>query len=202
MTLNFGPRAYIIFNGPPKSGKDTVGNACHKLLMNEGVNCVKEKFAKPLKDAVAAFLSLTDEEREYFFENPKAKDTPSERFFGSTPRQMLISFSEDWAKKYGKDVFGKLMLERTKNLARDVVVITDCGFREELIPILTKTYSGFYLIRLKREGTSFEGDSRSYMQPIYDEESGLSLTYDVTNDKDAFEVAREVLELTRLLKKV
>lgn len=175
---------FIILNGPPKSGKDTIGQQLH-FQLRPNYLVVKRKLAEPIKRAVAAFLGLTAAEADHYFENPVVKDAPSKRFFETTPRQVLISFSEDWVKpNYGKCAFGEIMLERMKD-HNGVVVITDCGFMEE-ISVFDPTET--VVVRLHRDGCSFQNDSRSYIYP-----EGF-LSFDIDNDREPEYVAEEILQ--------
>jgi hypothetical protein len=175
---------YIILNGAPKSGKDTIGQALH-FQLRPHYQVIRRKLAEPIKRAVGAFLGLTTVEADHYFENPVVKDHPSKRFFGTTPRQVLISFSEDWVKpNYGKQAFGEIMLERTKDL-EGVVVITDCGFTEE-IEVFDPTEA--VVVRLHRDGCSFQNDSRSLVYPKD------FLSFDVYNDREPEYVAEEIIQ--------
>lgn len=177
---------YIVLNGPAKSGKDTIGQALHALLVMNGYKSIREKFAAPLKDGVAAFLGLTQAERLNYFEHPYIKDMKIKRFMGKTPRQMLISFSEDWVKpQFGKECFGELLRQRTASM-QGYVVVTDCGFDDELEPF-DKT--DIAVIRLQRQGCTFEGDSRKYI--IRDD----VFSTDIVNNDDPNVVAKNILNL-------
>jgi hypothetical protein len=178
---------FICLNGPKKSGKDTIGNALYAELVWQGIPTVRDKFAAPMKAAIASFLSLDEQLSLHYFENQEVKDVPSRYFLGMSPRQMLISFSENWVKpSFGKETFGNLMVHRHEDKDRGVVIITDCGFNEELEPF-DKT--DIAVIRLKRYGTNFDGDSRGYI----DRDDVLCL--DVANeDEEPQEVARDILK--------
>lgn len=175
---------YIILNGPKKSGKDTIGQALHAKLTMRGIKSRKDKFAAPLKKAVGAFFELDEDMAKHYFEHPEAKDYPSHIFKGLTPRQALISFSEDWAKpKFGRDIFGHLLLMRNDG-DDGCVVITDCGFSEELDP-LDKT--DVAVVRLHRHNTNFNGDSRGYIH------RDDILCFDVRNEYEPDFVAGAIL---------
>jgi len=178
---------FIVLNGPKKSGKDTIGNALYSELVWRGIPAVRDKFAAPMKAAVAAFLGLDEKLALHYFENQDIKDTPSKYFLGVTPRSMLISFSEDWVKpNFDKETFGELMLHRHEDKDRGVVVITDCGFNEELEPF---DKSEIAVIRLKRYGTNFDGDSRGYI------DRDDILCFNVINeDSSPQDLARDILK--------
>lgn len=176
---------FIVLNGPPKSGKDTIGQALYAELTFRGVKVKREKFASPIKDAVAAFLGLTEVERTMYFENPEVKDHPSRVFFNKTPRQVLISFSEDWVKqKFGAEAFGYLLKLRTEDLPDDYIVVTDCGFDVELNPF---DVTDIAVVRLHRDGCSYKNDSRGYItrDDIF--------SFDVKNNNEPEHIAQAIL---------
>jgi hypothetical protein len=180
---------YVILNGPPKSGKDTIGQALHAQLTFAGIKVHRDKFAKPIKDAVAAFIGLEHDMRQLYFENPSVKDASSKYFFGKTPREVLISFSEDWVKKqFGEQAFGELLKLRTEELGEDVVIITDCGFNHELEPF---DVTDLVVIRLHREGCDYSRDSRSYItrEDIF--------VFDIDNNEEPDYVAAKVINKLR-----
>lgn len=149
----------LFLNGPPRSGKDTVGN----YLRTHFAGCEVAKFAGELKDAVHRAYNLnvpTDH-----FET--RKDQPCEEFLGATPRAVYIAFSERFMKPlYGQGVFGRMLVQTLQGMERAgvrLVAVTDSGFREEADEVL-KVFSEALLVRLHRTGTTFQGDSRSYIQ--------------------------------------
>lgn len=151
----------IVLNGPPSSGKDIL---CHCL--SQYVNTYSYKFISPAEEVIQTLFRISD--ADWFFLREQDKDTPSELLYGKSLRQVFISFSEEYMKPtFGKDVFAKLAKQRLSERIGDdgLIVISDCGFIEEIIPIAElSTYN--LLVRLSREGTSFEaiGDSRGYIQ--------------------------------------
>lgn len=151
---------YILLNGPAGVGKDTLGGMLQEQLAKRGIKAIEDKFAMPLKRGVAAFMGLSDAEYRYYFETPE-KNEPQRRFYGQTPRQALINFSEQYAKMtFGNRVFAKLCLDRNRD--NDVVIITDCGFTAEAEEVIAKA-DKVLLVRLEREGLGFAGDSREYV---------------------------------------
>lgn len=154
----------IFFNGPPRVGKDTLVTG----LLNKFPTARNIKFSTPLKSALPVFFGLTENQISKLEED---KDTPRDYFLGKSWRTVQISLSEDWAKPvYGKRVFGNI----TKNIIENdsysnIFLISDSGFQEEagaLIDHFGK--ENCLLIRLSREGTNFDNDSRSYWENIFD----------------------------------
>lgn len=156
----------ILLNGPAGSGKDSIG----KEILNQGLTYSKiRKFAEPLKRAVSAFFNLTPAEYDFYFETYEGKNTRSYRFFGLTPREWLIKFSEDYAKvNGGKDVFGVLLadeIEKDFKEGYETIIVTDSGFQDEALALLRK-FDGkadVLIVRLHRNGYTFAGDSRGYI---------------------------------------
>ena len=67
---------------------------------------------------------------------------------------------------FGKDIFGKVLVNRlcTPEPLPAIAVISDTGFEAECKPIIEyATPERCVLIQLQREGCTFEGDSRSYI---------------------------------------
>lgn len=163
----------IFLNGPPGVGKDTFGLlVCaairqaiydHKLATT---NVSIHKFAAPLKNAIAELMQLPElpDSQEY-------KNTPQNDFFGNTPREALIALSEGFAKPmFGKDVFGYLAVRAihnrtSKNTEHQIAIFTDSGFVEET-SLVARLSNEAVLLRLHREGVSFESDSRSYIRDL------------------------------------
>lgn len=155
----------IFFNGPPKSGKDTIVNE----LLKRYSNTVNIKFSNPLKTALPVFFGLTDKQIEYLEKN---KETPSDLLLGKSWREVQILLSENWAKPiFGSRVFGNITLNIIKNSNNQLFLISDSGFQEEAGSLIE--YFGqdnCLLLRVAREGTSFNNDSRSYWKNIYEVE--------------------------------
>lgn len=85
-----------------------------------------------------------------------------------TYREMLIHVSEDVLKPlFGQDVFGKAAVKYLKSRTEDLtdpVVISDCGFVDEMFPIINFFgKENCHVIKVKRPGYNFGGDSRSYV---------------------------------------
>ena len=168
----------IFVNGPPRSGKDTVG----KYLIDEGWN--PDKFAYPIRAMLRGF-GVTGVEFD------RIKDDSEEEFMGMSWRQVAISFSEDWAKrKFGDGIFGQLCANRCITDYNDInartFVLTDCGFREELFVCdgALRTWCRLegikyesMLLRVHRPGYSYLNDSRSRVDAL----SGM-IEAEITND--------------------
>ena len=150
----------ILFNGPPGAGKDTVA----ELLAFKYSGKV-EKFAAPIKENCRNIYGLTQEQWNQVDGSQEAKAQPHEFFFGQTCRQVQINFSELFLKPtHDKFIFGNLLARRLKQAYNNLFFISDSGFAEEAMFLETEFGSeNIFLIRLHREGHTYDGDSRSYV---------------------------------------
>lgn len=136
----------ILLNGPPRSGKDTIGEMLVKHLPVPSIDLMK--FADPIRWFLRETFGV-DIERD-------GKDQPHPKLHGKTPRQAAIQYSEGFCKPlFGVGYFGEVA---KRMLRRDVTVFTDSGFRHEAevlpVPCLQ--------VLIYRNGHNFVGDSRSY----------------------------------------
>jgi hypothetical protein len=152
-------------NAPPSAGKDIAADwivskykAQHLRFKDQLYRVAAQIAGIPL----TRMVTLASD-REY-------KEKPA-RFFRVggkfvSPRQWLIHCSENIVKPLlGKDFFGKSL---ANSIEKDLVVVSDGGFPEELVPVLTAGHE-VYVLRIVREGYTFEGDSRNYFAicPLY-----------------------------------
>src|ERR1035437_4701349 len=151
----------FLLNGPPSSGKDSIG----KYITDINKTFTVDKLAYPLKQACKVMFSLSDEEFLEYDTNVKLKVTPQERFYGVSWRQVNIDLSEKYIKhQYDSAFFGKSLASRIKNSSKERFLITDSGFMEEVAPLVaTFGVDNVFLIQLHRDGYTFVGDSRSYL---------------------------------------
>lgn len=145
----------ILLNGPPRSGKDTAGRILHGVL-----GYPLHKFTEPMDRALPSFFGIIPERWAYLREHAKDKSCPE--LGGRLPREVLISFSETWAKPlFGRDIFGQLM---RRTLQGQPAILTDCGFRRE-VECVVPDYppEEVLLLRTQRPGCTFSKDSRAYI---------------------------------------
>ncbi len=167
----------IALNGPPQSGKDTVAQKMYNAIVDINVNkrMTIAKFSDPLKLGVHAAFGIVNEfaevQGEDWFED--RKDTPLDEFFGMSPREAYIWFSEEVMKpRFGKFIFGQLMAKRLSHMLditeediHPLIIIADSGFTEEL-EFLEEVVGANHIMRIRliRRGHSFENDSRSWFE--------------------------------------
>lgn len=84
--------------------------------------------------------------------------------FQVSPRQYLIHVSENLVKPLlGPSYFGETLRKRIESSDFTNYFISDSGFLEESRAILGMPDVEVNLIKISRPGTSFEGDSRTYL---------------------------------------
>lgn len=161
----------IITNGPPRSGKDTLCN-----LILEGItdhDLIPLSYKKTLYVGVARRYGLSVEAVFKMNADTLIKDEPSPLFDGKSVRQALIYESEEIIKKkYGEQGVAiqtfKLLEEQygKERLKNAVLYCSDGGFNSELdaaYDFFRISVEDVYIIRMLREGCSFEGDSREFL---------------------------------------
>jgi hypothetical protein len=154
----------IFINGPPRAGKDTVGN----YLFTAG-GYMPIKFAQIVKEKCHASLGLVDGDGQSFkfdiFET--VKDIVLDDFMGVTPRQAYQYFSERYMKPlYGPSIFGELLLKKIKEDYKDhyAFCVTDSGFYDEAEPLVEEAGpKNCLLLRIHRKNKHFINDTRSYI---------------------------------------
>lgn len=160
----------ILFNGPPRCGKDTAA----KFLRDNWDSLdlsdtpILRRMSHPHKEMFAKMVDAAIDDDgivEWWEEN---KDQASALLNRRSYRQWQIDFSESFMKPlYGEDIFGKLFANYAANQSPSTTfLVPDCGFEIEADAIsrfLPK--ATMHLVRIHRPGTSFAGDSRSYINP-------------------------------------
>ena len=146
----------IFLNGPPRSGKDFAA----KVLGGRHL-----KISRALKEMTHSCLGIIDglnrPVAHDFFE--KVKDEKVTAFGQRTPREAYIQMSEGFLKPlYGEGILGRLLLPQLH--ADCLFVISDSGFRAEAEEIVRHVGAEHcLLVRIHRDGYTFDGDSRGYI---------------------------------------
>lgn len=190
----------IVFaiNGPPSAGKSTLA---HAIVDAVGELGCEEKMAFPIDWGVKNALSIDDDMWTYLRE--EGKEGPI--MLGSegdvpTVRQVLINFSEDFLKPtFGPDIFGRLaadrIMNRIYNCNQPVIAISDCGFQAEFDHVarfLNEAGIRLVLVRCLRDGYTFAGDSREYVEP-FDRENGFVVWENDSSPKSLLTVTEHLL---------
>jgi len=151
-----------LLNGPPGSGKDTVGRIMQEILPK----CEITKFAEPLDQIAQACLpELTVDE---FKEWREAKKEDPLLNYQTTMRKLLIGISEDLIKPhFGKDYFGQVAAMDVRMMTLDEgsedevenLIFTDSGFQNEFDAFINgleniKSLFNIHLIQVHRQRQS------------------------------------------------
>lgn len=156
----------VLLNGPAGSGKDTIGHSLvNKIKKSEVV-----KFATPLKTtAMHLYCNGSSKLFNQFDHDQEKKNEKHSQFLGMSCRDVQIAISEQYMKPvHGQNVFGKILsstIDYKNNNGVEVFFVTDSGFRPEAEELVKEFGAqNVILINLIREGHTFEGDSRDYIE--------------------------------------
>lgn len=180
----------ILFNGPPRSGKDTYANELLKYIPNAKIF----HLAQILKDITHAALGLNNIPYNFFEEN---KDLPNITLYGKTPRECYIQMSEHFLKPlFGESYFIKKAIQYINDSDNLFWIIPDCGFDIEVENLSTcLNFKCFYII-LDRDGKNFTNDSRKYvdLKLINAEKDGYLFKFIKENmiEKNGYDIYCEV----------
>jgi hypothetical protein len=148
----------VAFNGPPRTGKDTLANLLKLHLMsNYETAGIRVQLSLPMREAAFAMAGLGEYDEETY-EKLKDEVLP---ITGATLRQLMIDLSEEHVKpKYGKQFWVKSAMARIPE-GVEVAIVSDLGFWEEL-DFLQKTYGArnVVVVNTHREGKGWGSDSR------------------------------------------
>lgn len=205
--MNDKPIKIILLNGPPASGKDLIARSLLELYEDSVHMEVKDRLFKISKSITGIHSDTWDSRyniRQYK-EMPWDK-LPIDESTGEhhSQRSWLGYLSEDIIKpNLGDDYFGKFAADSilrdatlmdTFDISRSFYVFSDSGFEGEADCILDIPNSEVYLIRLFREGCSFEADTRSYLSGS----DRYKSVYSVDNNGTIAEVIEKISILTDL----
>jgi hypothetical protein len=154
----------VILNGPPNVGKDTLAFMLEdygfkKMAFKDQLYIdTSMRYQVPLETLINRASDRVFKELPWLLlEHPETQQILS-------PRQALIETSENYIKpKYGKDYFGQAAVRACRRKHAVLAVFSDGGFPEEIKP-LQEAYLNTVIIRLHRQGLSFAGDSRSWLE--------------------------------------
>lgn len=155
----------ILLNGPAGSGKDTLA----AMLMGLGHVQQVMQFKEPMFDIamLASGINPTSWWRHY--NDRVLKETPCMRLGGLSFREFMIHISENFIKPvFGDAYFGDQLALKYTNRDPHVqdVAVSDSGFQSELNAVNRAVGPHeILMVRLWREGYTFDGDSRAYVNP-------------------------------------
>lgn len=150
----------IILNAPPGAGKDTIGALLEQTARQ---HVVKMSFKEPMFNIALAMLGK-NLYRKFLaaYDDREQKEKPQLFLNGKTPREFMIWISESVIKpQFGNKYFGVLFARKAVEMPYSIIC-TDGGFPDEIKPLIG---AGLYvhICRLHRDGYTFEGDSRDYI---------------------------------------
>ena len=155
----------ILLNGPAGAGKDTLA----AMLMEQGYVQQVMQFKAPMFDIalLASGLHINPELWWERYNDRKRKELPWGLLGGMSCREFMIHISEKFIKPvFGDAYFGNQVALNYINRDPHVtdVAVSDSGFQSELDALeRTVGKSEVLIVRLWREGYTFDGDSRSYI---------------------------------------
>lgn len=170
----------VVFNAPPRAGKDFAADSCIAYFKGS-FSVGKASFKQKLVELTKLFFKVNskdwddryDKRNPYYIEGDTysiewMKDVP----WGSlelqgrclSQREAMIFVSEEVIKPvYGEGAFGTALAE---SLCKELTFVPDSGFPLELQPVLDKVGADNVLVvRIRRDGCNFDGDSRNWLLP-------------------------------------
>lgn len=179
---------YIVgFNGPPRSGKDTLAEMLAQHMDSAGVTIPVFTLPLSLPLREIAFTMAGLKYSQVHYEDFKTTHFP---MFGKTGRQLMIDVSESFLKPvYGQDIMAKLLYDRIPlDLAMSsVLLVPDCGFQVETEYLgNTVGAENFFLARVRRTGCDFSNDSRGWVNHRFDVDIPNGGTLEELRDEAAF----------------
>ncbi len=150
----------VPLNAPPRTGKDETASRIMGLC--KGVKIFR--FAAYIKDETHKAHGLTNIPFDHYED---VKDMCSPDFDGKTPREAYIHISEKVLKpKYGRDFVANHLVKELEASKHDINIVTDLGFNKEYLALLKMKFP-VLLVRLSRDGYTFEHDSRYYVKSVH-----------------------------------
>lgn len=183
----------VVFNGPPRSGKDTAARMLLERWDGHGT-CELFPLAREIKERTHALYGLGEINYRYFEDR---KDRPAQEFYGLSPRRAYVEVATLLRGLHGRDFFGRLLLDRIqRNVSRPgkpmgCIVIPDAGTYEEVTTVYA--WSGFgsgVVIQLERPGCVFDDGRESVT--LRD-----AAHVRIVNDKGFSELGRQVIGAVR-----
>ena len=181
----------LLLNAPPRSGKNTAADIVQRISDNADVL----GFSWHLKRMVhGAYLGRRgwDMHPDHFDD---CKSLAQHMLAGRSWRQEYIRFSEQVMKPlHGDEWFGDRFMEAAHETGAELIAVPDSGFRREAERVVREVGAqNVRLARLRRDGCTFAGDSRSYIDL-----SDLGVwCYDVENNGSLADLEAEMRDVMR-----
>ena len=150
----------IILNGAPGIGKDTIAEIIARKWEYRILS-----FKSPMFDIARTILGATDFARfAVRYHDRKRKEVKYDFLGDRSPREFMIHISENFVKPtLGKNQFGKLLCDSALTSPFNCIV-SDGGFDEEVEHVAAHEALNVFVVRLHRDGMTFEGDSRKHIR--------------------------------------
>ena len=148
----------VLLNGAPSSGKDTLAN-----YLRNSDEFLHWKYANKVRENAQLFYPQIN------WWDDCIKDTHLDALKGRTPRQILIKIGlmarTEIDVNIWVDALANEIEEYQAGLGIDnTFVISDCGFQNEVDVMVDRFgIENVLLVRIYREGYTFENDSRNYV---------------------------------------
>jgi hypothetical protein len=161
------PSHIFLFNGPAYSGKNTLLEHLFTRSMLK-IDFIQINSIDPIKQIVQSF---TTEYIGNYTKSRAEKEAARPEFFGLSYREFAIKISEEWLKpSFGADCIGKMFARKCVSVIPHnncIIANESLGFNEELFAILKELKPHVkaldikvHLIKVSREGCTYDGDSR------------------------------------------
>jgi hypothetical protein len=150
----------IVLNGAPGAGKDTFRDLLANYVDFRKVD-YKDILFNELLNGVGSVKT------QWWLNNykPGFKDEPQDELNGLSMREVLIGFSENYIKPMkGVNFFAEEMVYKIKQCPSRIFVIADIGFQYELDELINEEGFDVYVLRIDKDGCSFDNDSRGSLE--------------------------------------
>lgn len=156
---------YVVgFNGPPRSGKDTMARMLAEHMDSQGVTLPVREVSLSMPLRRIAYSMVGYEGRH--LEGPDYEDFKGTHFsaFGKTGRELMIDVSEKFLKpSYGQAIMAKLLIQDLGDFP-GVALVRDTGFQTEAETLSDFVGNrNFFVVRVGRSGCNFTNDSREWV---------------------------------------
>lgn len=179
----------IAIMGKANTGKNTLAGLLIDALAKDSLSYKCIAFADPIKEIVMTMFPRADRNCLYGPSQLRTEIIPGAYKDGKplTYRQALIDIGTEVGRKYSDKIWLENFDHRFELLSHDLVIVTDCRFRNEFDHLKEK---GFFQIRLYRNtgAPEIQHISETGQSLIKDEE----FDYVLLNNKSLEELEEEV----------
>lgn len=146
----------ILFNGPPKCGKDYATSIVMKALEDD--DAVHLKLSQPLKELASDYFGIP----QPILEANKDAILPTKDL---SYRSAQIGLFEAISQVLGKAWLGEILKNKVVASSNPTIIVSDLG-READVTTLVRAVgaNNILIIQIFRKGCTFKGDIRGYVQ--------------------------------------